>query len=223
MKLKLINSFIILLSMTLILASGCQSEESPLYIINGLKVTQIPRSTSTITITGIATADLPPQTITITAAPITTTVTATIHDGVVPPAPVIILTPSPIVTVTQYDPFSTAILMETIFSWNAYTGATLYEVQLSKDINFLSGVYTKTAISNQLMWDSPLDSSATYYWRVRASTSKGITEWAQSSFIYNATMTTVTNTVVTTVPPNTITVTAPATTITQTEYVNEPE
>jgi hypothetical protein len=156
-------------------------------IITGLKVTQTPRTSPTITTTKTVQVTPPPQTVTVT-----------------PTAP----GPAPIFG------YGSAYVVDTTFSWDSYPYAKRYEIQLSKDNQFLSGVISKTIwSSHKIVWETPLDYSVVYYWRVKASTGKGKTDWAQSSFTSGELQTTVTNTVEQTIPPNTVTVATPPKTV----------
>ena len=71
----------------------------------------------------------------------------------------------------------------TVFSWDSVPNALLYEIQLSTDSAFLLNVVSKTTLGNQITWGSSLMFSTTYYWKVKASTANGMTDWKQDSFM----------------------------------------
>jgi hypothetical protein len=73
------------------------------------------------------------------------------------------------------------ILMPT-FGWGAVTYATSYELELTKDPTFGSGIMKRTSPTNALVWDTPLDYSTAYYWRVRAVTATGSSPWVTGVF-----------------------------------------
>jgi hypothetical protein len=77
----------------------------------------------------------------------------------------------------------TDIRINPIFSWDSIDGYSVnYDFQISKDINFESGVLLATTTQNVLNWDSNLEYNTTYYWRVRAITKSFTTEWVTSAF-----------------------------------------
>jgi hypothetical protein len=75
-----------------------------------------------------------------------------------------------------------AIILKPSFGWGAVTYATSYEVELTKDPAFESGIMKRTSPTNALAWDTPLDYSTTYYWRVRALTATGQSPWVVGVF-----------------------------------------
>jgi hypothetical protein len=120
------------------------------------------------------------------------------------------------VTQTQAAPvpapivgYGSAYAVDTTFSWASYPYAKRYVIQLSKDSQFITGIISQTAYTNHIVWETPLDFKAVYYWRVTAITGKGNTDWAQSSFTSGELLTTATNTVNQTLLPNTVTVADP--------------
>jgi hypothetical protein len=120
------------------------------------------------------------------------------------------------VTQTQAAPvpapivgYGSAYAIDTTFSWASYPYAKRYVIQLSKDSLFITGVISQTAYTNHIAWETPLDFKAVYYWRAKAITGKGNTDWAQSSFTSGEFQTTATNPANQTLSPNTITVTDP--------------
>lgn len=82
------------------------------------------------------------------------------------------------VLVTPVDSIINVIL-QPAFNWNPTSGASSYSIQIAKDSSFTvltaasSGLYYNSFIS------SALAESTTYYWRVNARNSIGISAWSQ--------------------------------------------
>lgn len=64
-------------------------------------------------------------------------------------------------------------------SWRRSAQATTYEVQYSQDNLFLFG-NTSLTVSDTLALAEPLSAGATYFWRVRARNSAGVSNWSSS-------------------------------------------
>lgn len=65
-------------------------------------------------------------------------------------------------------------------SWNAVTGATNYEIQISTDINFGSITFGRSGLTARSVRVSPtLGSLTVYYWRVRAANTAGSGGWSE--------------------------------------------
>lgn len=85
----------------------------------------------------------------------------------------------------QYNEVNVSMLP--LFRWGAVEGASFYKLELSKDINFIE-------VNNTFRFDVPSNGEATqtykitdsilthlthYYWRVKAMTARGETEWSE--------------------------------------------
>lgn len=65
-------------------------------------------------------------------------------------------------------------------SWNAVTGATSYEIQISTDVNFGTITFGRSGLTGTSVRVSPsLGSRTVYYWRVRAANNAGSGGWSQ--------------------------------------------
>jgi hypothetical protein len=108
--------------------------------------------------------------------------------------------------------------LEPLFQWSAMTGATGYELVVSRSQDFSNPVISKTGSqsvsSNSWASDVSLAYSTLYYWRVRAVTAAGAGPWSVTGIFVTLDAAAPTVTVITTNPPpapsQTITVTAPA-------------
>ena len=65
-------------------------------------------------------------------------------------------------------------------TWNASQGATSYEVQVSEESNFASTVYDENNIAVTSAYINGLNANTTYYWKVRAVNSAGISNWSDA-------------------------------------------
>ena len=68
-----------------------------------------------------------------------------------------------------------------VFTWDADTNATSYEIEIASDITFTNIVDNATVVSPTFSATS-LNISTTYYWRVRSINDCGIGNYSQSSF-----------------------------------------
>jgi hypothetical protein len=68
---------------------------------------------------------------------------------------------------------STGIQVTPSLSWNAASGATLYQLQLSKNAGFSTTVFSDSTIASTSRSVGPLGNDSTYYWRVRAKNGSG--------------------------------------------------
>ena len=63
--------------------------------------------------------------------------------------------------------------------WNASSGATSYQIQVSAASDFSTTVFNQSGISDTQVTVSPaLNGSTKYYWRVNASNSSGTSSWS---------------------------------------------
>lgn len=62
--------------------------------------------------------------------------------------------------------------------WNASSGATSYNVQVSTNSSFTSLVYNQTGITSTSVTVSNLSAGTTYYWRVSATNAAGTSAWS---------------------------------------------
>ncbi len=74
---------------------------------------------------------------------------------------------------------STNVSLNPTLSWNNISNALNYSLQVSTDPNFNSTVVNVSGISNTSFQLSNLSNGLTYYWRVNASYSNGISDWSQ--------------------------------------------
>lgn len=63
-------------------------------------------------------------------------------------------------------------------SWSAVTGAIGYGLQVSTDVNFLTTTINLTGITSINRTLNGLTNGTTYYWRVNASNSAGVSPWS---------------------------------------------
>lgn len=68
-----------------------------------------------------------------------------------------------------------------ILTWNAIRNAVSYHLQVSTDREFRNLISDNTEISDSRDVLAPLRSGTTYYWRVRAITKSGLTDWSPIS------------------------------------------
>ncbi|MBA7659974.1 hypothetical protein ES703_67973 [subsurface metagenome] len=91
---------------------------------------------------------------------------------------------------TAPEPYSpeagvSGVPLKPIFQWSAIAGADSYELLVSTDVSFIHpiiikiGAYALPATAWQS--DISLDYDATYYWKVRASSSSGYSAWSAVS------------------------------------------
>ncbi len=91
-----------------------------------------------------------------------------------PPVPVL-LTPADV---------STGIATTPTLSWNASSGATAYQLQVSKNAGFSTTVFDDSTIAATSRQVGPLGNDTLYYWRVRAKNAAG---WSDFSTIWSLT------------------------------------
>jgi surface protein len=82
-------------------------------------------------------------------------------------------TPPPTPVLDSPPDSATDIPVEPVLSWNAASGANLYELQVATDSSFSSLVVDTTGISATSRQVSGLDYLTLYYWRVRALNDAG--------------------------------------------------
>jgi len=75
---------------------------------------------------------------------------------------------------------STGISLSPTLGWNSADGASGYRVQVSAGSGFTSTVFDESGISSTQRTVSGLNHESTYYWRVRAVNSNGISSWSSS-------------------------------------------
>lgn len=74
---------------------------------------------------------------------------------------------------------STNIGLRPTFTWNTFTGATSYELQVSDVSSFSNIIINQTGITGTSFTPSSnLSNNTRYYWRVKAITSQGQTGWS---------------------------------------------
>jgi len=122
-----------------------------------------------------------------------------INYGVTPPPPPAV--PVPVAPVLL-APASAAVnqSLSPTLSWNASSGATSYNLQVSTTSNFTAAVQNfngLTAVSNAL---SGLANNTVYYWRVSATNASGTSLWSATFFF---------TTIAAVVPPPVTTVSVP--------------
>ncbi len=89
-------------------------------------------------------------------------------------------------TAVAPPPGKTNVPLRPAFQWNAADRATGYEFMLAKDSRFdkvvVSKIGAQTLKTTAWAYDSDLDYSTTYYWRVRAISPTSQSEWGVSIF-----------------------------------------
>jgi hypothetical protein len=104
--------------------------------------------------------------------------------GVTPPAPT---TP----TLISPADIATGIAISPTLSWNASSGATSYQVQLSTVANFASTVYNQSGIATTSASVTPaLANNTVYYWRVNATNAGGTSAWSSPVWSFTTTAST---------------------------------
>jgi hypothetical protein len=85
---------------------------------------------------------------------------------------------------------ATGVATEPNLQWNASSGATSYQVQVSTASDFNTTVFNQSNITTTEVAVSPaLDANATYYWRVKAFNDSGNSDWSTTwSFTTGATI-----------------------------------
>jgi len=83
------------------------------------------------------------------------------------------------------------VLLRPTFSWLSVTGATSYEMEVSENAFFAKASVKKPLTHTTWTWDTDLENSTTYYWRVRAIKSgsgilTNIGPWAEAVFTTRA-------------------------------------
>lgn len=79
-----------------------------------------------------------------------------------------------------YDP------IYVICTWNSLLNAVAYEIEISEDANFVTKLFTKTAITDTSITAEKLTHDAKYYFRVRAVFPSAESEWSATSFATTA-------------------------------------
>jgi hypothetical protein len=92
--------------------------------------------------------------------------------------------PPPIPELSTPIDLSTNISITPTLSWNASSGATAYQLQVSKSSGFGSVVFTDSTITTTWKQVGPLANDSSYYWRVRAKNPGG---WSDYSAAWNFT------------------------------------
>ncbi|HYE57300.1 MAG TPA: hypothetical protein VD948_02295, partial [Rhodothermales bacterium] len=77
---------------------------------------------------------------------------------------------------------ATGVSASPTLTWAAVTGATGYEVQVATDAAFASVVKSQSGITATSFAVTGLANNTTYYWRVRAGNTAGLSDWSTSSF-----------------------------------------
>ncbi|MGQ9604224.1 MAG: S8 family serine peptidase [bacterium] len=73
---------------------------------------------------------------------------------------------------------ATNVSIPVTLTWNASSGATSYNVQVSTNSSFTSLVYNQTGITSTSTTVSNLSEGTLYYWRVSATNSAGTSAWS---------------------------------------------
>jgi hypothetical protein len=73
---------------------------------------------------------------------------------------------------------ATGVATNVTLSWNAVTGATSYDVQVSTSSNFSTTVVNQLALTTTSLATTSLQVNTTYYWRVRATNSAGSSNYS---------------------------------------------
>ncbi len=73
---------------------------------------------------------------------------------------------------------SNCIALNTTLFWNASSGATSYQVQLSTDSTFATTTVDEDSIATTSLGVSGLSATTTYYWRVNATNTNGTSAWS---------------------------------------------
>jgi photosystem II stability/assembly factor-like uncharacterized protein len=73
---------------------------------------------------------------------------------------------------------TTGVAINPTLKWNASSGATSYQLQVSTSSGFSTTVYDQSNLTGTSQQVSGLANSATYYWRVKASNSQGPSGWS---------------------------------------------
>ena len=77
---------------------------------------------------------------------------------------------------------ATGVAVSPTLTWNAVTGATSYEVQVSTVSNFASTVFDQSGITATSQAVTPaLSNNTQYYWRVNATNAGGTSVWATAN------------------------------------------
>gem|GEM_PF-2780694 len=97
------------------------------------------------------------------------------YTGLEPPSAPILLSP---------DSGAGNISITPTLSWNASSGATAYQLQVSKSVGFSTLVFDDSTIALTTKQVGPLGSDTMYYWRVRAKNTYG---WSGYSSVWNFT------------------------------------
>jgi hypothetical protein len=87
------------------------------------------------------------------------------------------------VTPTLVSPasFATGVSVPTTLTWSSSSGAASYRLQVSLNPNFGTTVLDDSLVSGVSYNTAALTGSTTYYWRVRAKNSLGVSGWAEIS------------------------------------------
>jgi hypothetical protein len=74
--------------------------------------------------------------------------------------------------------FATGVSPSTMLTWNAVGGATFYGVQLATESSFAVPLFNDTTVTGTSRATGVLAGNTDYYWRVRARSSAGSSDWA---------------------------------------------
>jgi len=80
---------------------------------------------------------------------------------------------------------STSVSTSPTLTWNASTGATSYQLQVSANSGFTTTIFNQSNITGTSQQVTGLSNNSTYYWRVNASNASGTSAW--SSPVWNFT------------------------------------
>jgi hypothetical protein len=75
---------------------------------------------------------------------------------------------------------ATSVSITPTLSWNASSGATSYQLQVSTNSSFSTTVVNQTGITTTSYAVSGLANNTTYYWRVNATNAGGTSAWSSS-------------------------------------------
>jgi hypothetical protein len=89
----------------------------------------------------------------------------------------IIAAPSTPILSSPQNNLTNAVTSQNL-SWNAVSGAALYQLQVSTDINFSSAIFDQSNLSTTSQLISGLSNNTRYFWHVRAMNAGGTSEWS---------------------------------------------
>ena len=73
---------------------------------------------------------------------------------------------------------STSVSTSPTLTWNASTGATSYQLQVSANSGFTTTIFNQSNITGTSQQVTGLSNNTTYYWRVNASNTNGTSAWS---------------------------------------------